>query len=173
MKIAFKIIAICVWLALIVLFSVYCNDWFSDFINFIERKVVRVEVPPEVDFVVNVVPWNCFISFLICLPILFVKNRRTNVFREIGNVIVFFFFLLAWNIFAIVNLWIFFPESIGSYSATPAFSEVKSYALNDGWTPFQFWFAWCAFIILSNAFSMAMAFSISLSQKSKKPLILS
>jgi hypothetical protein len=39
----------------------------------------------------------------------------------------FFFFLLAWNIFAIVNLWIFFPESIGSYSTAPAFSEVESY----------------------------------------------
>lgn len=171
MKIAFKIIFGCFWLASVVLFSIYCNGWFSDFVSFVEKKIIRAEIPPEINFAMNVVPWNCFVSFLICLPLLLVKNQRINAFREIGNVIVFFFFLLVWNISAIGYLWIFFPDSIGNYA--PTFSEVESYALNDGWTPFQFWCAWSGFIFFSNVFSIGMAFLISLSNKSKQPLILS
>jgi len=173
MKIALRIIAGCFWIALVVLFSIYCNGWFFDFINFIEKKIIRTDIPPEIDFIITIVPWNCFISFLICLPILFVKKRRTNTVVEIGSIIVIFVFLLAFNLFGTLIWIVSFPESIGDYSGAPTFSVLEPYALNDGWTPFQFWFTWCAFIILSNAFSIAMAFSISLAQKSQKPLILS
>jgi hypothetical protein len=173
MKIAFKIIIGCIWFAFVVLFSIYCNDWFSDFINLIERKIIHAEIPPEIDFAINVIPWNCFISFLICLPLLFVKKRQINALREIGDVTVFFFFLLVINILGILIWIMLFPESIGDYSGAPTFSVLEPYALNDGWTPFQFWFAWCAFIFFSNAFSVGMAFFISLSKKSERPLILS
>jgi hypothetical protein len=171
MKIAVKIIAGCVWLGFVVWFSIYCNGWFSDFLNFIKIKIFGDDISPSIDFAINIIPWNCFVSFLICLPLLLIKNRRMSALMEIGFTIVFFLFLLMWNILAVVYLWIFFPESIGTLSVT--FSEFKSYALDDGWTLFQFWSAWCAFIILSNAVSIAMVFSISLAQKSKRSLILS
>jgi hypothetical protein len=172
MKVPAKIIVGCIWFGFVVWFSIYCSSWFSNFVNLIEKKIIRVEIPPEIDFAITIIPWNCFISFLICLPLLFVKKRRMNALMEIGDLIVFFFFLLAINLFGILTWSVYFPESIGDYSGAPAFSVLEPYALNEGWTPFKFWCVWWAFIIVSNAFSVGMAFLISLTKRSK-PLILS
>lgn len=173
MKFYHKIIIGILWLGLVALLSFYGNGWFSGIINFIEKKIVRGDVPPEIDFAINIIPWNCFVSFLICLPLLFVRSDRSNAFGKISNIIIFFFFLLATNLLGVLNWIMLFPESLGDNSSAPTFSTLEPYALKDGWTPFQFWCAWSLFIIFSNVFSIGMVFSISLSRKTRRPLILS
>ena len=95
MKFYHKIIIGILWLGLVALLSFYGNGWFSGIINFIEKKIVRGDVPPEIDFAINIIPWNCFVSFLICLPLLFVRSDRSNAFGKISNIIIFFFFLFG------------------------------------------------------------------------------
>ncbi|HTQ51382.1 MAG TPA: hypothetical protein VMJ12_11775 [Candidatus Acidoferrales bacterium] len=173
MKFFYKIIIGILWLGLVALLSFHGNAWFSGIINFIERKIVHGGVPPEIAFAINIIPWNCFVSLLICLPLLFVRRDRSNTFREVGNIIIFFFFLLATNLLGVLNWIMLFPESLGDDSSAPTFSTLEPYALKDGWTPFQFWGAWSLFIIFSNVFSIGMVFSISPSRKAGRPVILS
>ena len=173
MKTATKIIAYCIWLGLVILFSIYCDGIFPKLVDLIEKKIIRTGIPPEIDFAINIIPWNCLISLLVCLPLWLMKKRRANAASEIGEVIVFFFFLLGWNIFGVLNWWGFFPESIGNYSSVPSLSVIEPYAINEGWSPFELWCTWWGFIIVSNAFSAVMAFLIGQSRKSKtsKPLL--
>jgi len=171
MKPGIKIIACCIWFGIIILVSIYCDGIFSSLVNMIEKEIVRVEIPPEIDFAITIIPWNIFISLLLCVPLLFIKRKRATAAAGISDAIVFFFLLLAWNLFGILNLWIFFPESIGNYSGAPSLSAIEPYAVNDGWTPFKFWCAWWGFIVLSNLFSIVIAFWIRLSRKANKPLL--
>jgi hypothetical protein len=173
MKAGIKIIACCAWFGLVILISIYCAGFFPRLVNSIETKMIRGEIPPEIDFAITIIPWNVFISLLLCVPVLFIKRRRADAATDIGTAIVFFFLLLAWNLFGVLNLWVFFPESIGSYSGVPSLSVIEPYAINDGWSPFELWCAWWGFIIVSNAFSAVTAFLIGQSWKSNasKPLL--
>ena len=166
MKPGIKIIACCVWFGLVILLSVYCDGLFSSLVNRIETKIIRVEIPPEIDFAIIIIPWNVFISMLLCVPVLFIKRRCAIAATEIGTTIVFFFSLLAWNLFGVLNWCVFFPESISNYSGVPSLSAIEPYAINDGWSHFELWCAWWGFIIVSNAFSAVMAFLIWRSRKS-------
>jgi hypothetical protein len=173
MKTATKIIAYCVWLGLVILFSIYCDGIFSKLVDLIEKKIIRTEIPPAIDFAISIIPWNCLISLLVCLPLWLMKKRRANAASEIGEATVYFFILLSWNLFGVMHLWIFFPESIGNYSGLPSLSVIKPYAINEGWSSFELWCAWWGFIIVSNASSAVMAFLIGQPRKSKtsKPLL--
>jgi hypothetical protein len=173
MKTGIKIIACCVWFGLVILFSIYCDGLFSSFMDMIEKKIIRVETPPEIEFAITIIPWNVLISLLLCVPVLFIKKRRANAAVKIGTAIIFFFLLLAWNLLGVLHLWIFFPDGIGNYSGLPSLSVIEPYAINEGWTPFELWCAWWGFIIVSNASSAVMAFLIGQPRKSKtsKPLL--
>lgn len=171
MKIAAKIIAGCVWLGLVVLFSIYGGDIFSSLADWTKRRIFRAEMPPALDFAITIIPWNVFISLLLCLPLWFMKTRRAAASTEISGTVVFFFLLLAWNIIGIANLWIFFPDAIGNYSGTPSLSVIEPYAIKEGWSPFGFWCAWWGFILVSNLLSMGMALVIVQSRKSKTSLL--
>ena len=171
MKTPAKIVVGCIWFGLIVLLSVYGGDIFSGLMTRLKETIIRKEIPPPIDFAVTIIPWNVFISLLLCVPLLFIRKRRAKATAEMGAVIVFFFFLLAWNIIGVAYLWIFFPDAIGSYSGAPSFSAIEPYAVKEGWSPFQFWCGWWGFIVVSNIVSMGMAFLIKLSGQSKTPLI--
>ena len=171
MKPGIKTIACCAWLGFVILLSIYCGDYFSKLLNSIKENVIRVEIPPEIDFAITIIPWNIFISLLLCVPLLFIKGKRASAAAKISDAIVFFFSLLAWNLIGVVHLWIFFPDSIGNYSGAPSLSAIEPYAINDGWSPFKFWCAWWGFIVLSNLFSIVIAFWIGLSRKANKSLL--
>ena len=170
MKTWSKIIVCGLWFGLVFLLFIYCGDIFSDLVDWIKRKIIRTEISPQIDFAITIIPWNVFISLLLCVPLLFLKQRRANAAAEIGEAIVFFFLLLAWNLMGVVNLWIFFPDSIGSYSGAPSLSVMEPYAIKEGWSPFGFWCAWWGFIVASNSFCVGMILLNRISQKSKASL---
>ncbi len=166
MKPATTIIAGCLWLGLVVLLSIYGADTFSNLADGAKRKIIRTELSPPVDFAITIIPWNVFVSLLLCVPLLFIRKRRANATAKIGDAIVFFILLLGWNVMGIALLWILFPDSIGSYSGGPTVSGIEPYAIKEGWSPFKLWCAWWGFIVLSNAISTVMVFSIRQSRKS-------
>ncbi len=160
MKMAVKITSCCIWFGLVLWLSNYGDGFFPKLANLIEKRIIRTEIPPEIDFAITIIPWNCFVSLLVCLPFWLMKRRRAEAANEIGAIIVFFFWLLGWNLSGIVFWLVCFPESIGNYSGAPGFSVIEAYAINNGWSPFQTWCTWWGFIIVSNAFSAAMALLI-------------
>jgi hypothetical protein len=170
MSVAAKIIACCFWFGLVFLLSLFGNDVFSRIVDFVKERIIRTEIPPQIDFAITIIPWNVFVSLLLWIPFLFIKKRRVNVAAEISDAIVFFFFLLGWNLLGVLNLWVLFPESIGNYSGVPSLSAIKPYAIYEGWSPFEFWCAWWGFIALSNLLSIGMAFLIRRSRKANEPL---
>lgn len=171
MKIPAKIVVGCIWFGLIVLLSVYGGNIFSNFVDWLKREIIRTEISPSIDFAITIIPWNIFISLLLCVPLLFIRRRRADAAVGIGEAVILFFLLLGWNLIGIAYLWIYFPDAIGNYSGAPSFSAIEPYAVKEGWSPFQFWCAWWGFIILSNLLSLGMALLIRLSQKSKTPLL--
>jgi hypothetical protein len=160
MKPGVKTVICGVWLGIVILVSVYCGGYFSQLLNFLKEKIIRAEIPPAVDFATTIIPWNIFISLLVCIPLLFIKKRRANAATVIGDEVIFFFLLLAWNLIGVLHLWIFFSESIGSYSGAPSISAIEPFARDEGWSPVQLWCAWWGFIILSNATSAMVVFGI-------------
>ena len=171
MKMAVKITTCGIWFGFVLWLSNYGGDFFFKLVNLIEKKIIRTEIPPEIDFAITIIPWNCFISLLVCLPIWLMKKRRAEAMNEFGAIIVFFFWLLGWNLLGILFWLVCFPESIGNYYGTPSLSVIEAFAANDGWSPCELWCAWWGFIIVSNAFSAAMAFLIRRSGN-QKPTIL-
>jgi hypothetical protein len=171
MKMVVKIITCCIWFGFVLWFSIYCDGLSFKLVNLIGKKFVRTEIPPEIDFAITIIPWNCFISLLVCLPIWLMKKRRADAVNEIGAAMVFFFWLLGWNLFGVMFWLVCFPETIGNYSGAPGLSVIEPYAINDGWSPFELWGTWWGFIIVSNIFSAVMAFPIWRSS-SQKPAIL-
>jgi hypothetical protein len=172
MKVAIKIIAYCVWFGFIVWLSVYCDGFSSNLINLIEKKFIPTDIPPEIDFAITIVPWNCFISLLICLPVWLMKKQRANAVSEIGKAMVFFILLLGCNLFGILIWIVYFPESIGDYTGVPSISTIEPYAINDGWSPFKLWCTWWAYLIASNVIAAVLTFSIWLPKKSKADQII-
>jgi len=173
MRIPAKIAAYCIWLGLVILLSIYCSDIFSGLLDWMKKKIIRTEISPQIDFATTIIPWNVFISLLLCVPLLFIKKRRVNAVAEIGDMIVFFFLLVAWNIIGIAQLWMFFPDSIGSYSGVPSLSTIEPYAISEGWSPLKLWCAWWGFIVVSNLFSAAFVMVIRRSRQTSdsKPLL--
>jgi|WetSurMetagenome_2_1015567.scaffolds.fasta_scaffold812811_1 hypothetical protein len=164
---AVKITACCIWFGFVVWLSHYGDGFFFKLVNLVETKVIRAEIPPEIDFAITIIPWNCFISLLVCLPVWLMKKRRAAAANETGTIIVFFFWLLGWNLSGMLFWLVCFPESIGNYSGAPSLSVIEAYAANDGWSPFELWCTWWGFIIVSNAFSAAMAFLIKWPRQAK------
>jgi hypothetical protein len=166
MKIALKVTAGCVWLALIVLFSIYCNGWFCDFFNFIKTKILGNDVSPSIDFAIAFIPWNIFISLLLLLPVFVMRWRqRFEVVREIVAVGIFFILMLGINVFCIL-IWVTaLPDTIGSFSGEPGFALLEKAAINDGWTHFQFRAAWWMYILISTAFGATGPLIVSLIKK--------
>jgi hypothetical protein len=171
MKTPAKIVVGCIWFGLVVLLSVFGGNIFSNFMDWLKGNIIRTKIPPPIDFAVTIIPWNIFISLLLCVPLLFIKKRRVDAAVGISEAIILFFFLLGWNLIGIAYLWIYFPDAIGNYSGTPSFFAIEPYAIQEGWSPFQFWCGWWGFIVVSNLVSLGMAFLIKLSRKSKTPLI--
>ena len=164
MKTSGKIIVCCVWFGLLVLFSVFGEGFFYGFINFIKEKIFGNDISPSIDFAIGFIPWNFFFSLLIWLPFLFLKRRRLEAAKEIIAGVIFFFFLLMINLFSIVIWWIFFSGAIGNLSE-PSFSALEQYAIDDGWTAFQFRILWWTYLIFTTVFSALMAFSVSQMKK--------
>lgn len=161
MKTTAKIIACGLWFGFLVWLSIYGNGFFFDFVDFIKTKIIRTEISPGIDFAITFIPWNGFISLLIWLPIFLMKKRRSEAAKEIVVGIIFFFYLLAFNLFGILIWFVFFPEAIGNFTNTSSYSTLERYAINDGWTSFQFGCLWWTYIIIANAFSALMAFLTS------------
>ena len=175
MKIPAKILVYCIWFGLVILLSIYCGDVFSALMDWMKRKIIRTEISPQIDFATTIIPWNVFTSLLLCVPLLFIKGRRAMAVSEFRDAVVFFSLLLAWNLVGIIHLWIFFPDSIGSYSGAPSLSTIEPYAIKEGWSPLKLWCAWWGFIVLSNAFSAAFVVLTRRSRQANgsKPILLS
>ena len=146
-----KIIAYCFWFGLVILLSIYGNGVFFRVLDLVKMKILRTEIPPQIDFAITFIPWNCFISLLIWFPILLLKQRRLEAAQEIVAGGIFFFFLLTINLFGILMWCVYFPESIGNLKGGPSFSALEQYAIADGWTPLQFKLAWWIYILISTA----------------------
>ena len=164
MKILPKIIIYCLWIGFLIWFSNFSSPYFFDFVNFIKRRFFGDGISPSIDFAIGFIPWNFSFSMLIWLPFLFLKRRRLEAAREIIAGVIFFFFLLLINLFSIVIWWIFFSGAIGNLSE-PSFSALEQYAIDDGWTAFQFRILWWTYLIVTTAFSALIAFSISQMKK--------
>jgi len=171
MKTPAKIVVGCIWFGLVVLLSVCGGEIFSNFMDWLKGKIIRTEIPPPVDFAATIIPWNIFISLLLCGPLLFIRKRRGDAAVGMSEAAILFFLLLGWNLIGIAYLWIYFPDAIGSYSGAPSFSAIEPYAIKEGWSPFQFWCGWWGFIILSNLLSIGMGWLIKQSRKSTTQLI--
>jgi hypothetical protein len=169
MKMGAKILYGCIWFGFVLWFSTYCNGFSPKLVNLIEKKIIRIEIPAQIDFALTLIPWNCLISLLICLPFWLMKKRRADATDEMRAAIEFFSWLLGCNLAGIVFWLIYFPESIGDYSGAPSLSVIEPYAVNDGWSPFQLWCMWWGFVVVSNAFSALMAFLLRQPGKTNDP----
>ena len=158
MKISVKIIACCLWIGFLIWFSNFGSPYFSDFVSFIKRKIFGHDISPSIDFAIAFIPWNIFISLLLLLPVLFIKRQRFETAREIAAGGIFFFILLAINIFSILIWCVLFPETIGE---EPSFAALEQSAINDGWSPIEFRIVWWMFILISTAFGAAAPIFIS------------
>jgi hypothetical protein len=158
MKFSAKIIVYCLWIGFLIWFSNFGSSYFSEFASFIKRKVFG-DISPSIDFAMAIIPWNIFISLLLWLPILFLRQRRIEAAREIFAGVIFFFSLVMINLFSILIWCVYFPESIGDFSGS--FSMLEQYAVSDGWTPLQFKAVWWMYTLFSTAFSLLMAFCVS------------
>jgi hypothetical protein len=159
-KAAVKIITWCLWFGFVLWLSTSGDGFFLWLVDFIKTKIIRAEIPATIDFAVTIIPWNCFISVLVCLPVWLMKRRRAETAHDLRATMVFIFWLLGWNLAGISFWLICFPENIGNYSDAPSLSMLEPFAINDGWTPFELWCTWWGFIIVSNVFSAMMAFGL-------------
>jgi len=173
MKTAAKIIVYCVWFAFLVWFSAFGDEFFFSFAGLVKAKIFGTDISPQIDFAITFIPWNCFISLLIWLPVLFMKQRRLEAAKEIVVGVIFFFFLLATNLLGILTWCVYFPEIIGSFPSQQTFSTLERCALNDGWTRLEFNGVWWMYVLISTALCALATFSVSQMKKQSIYKILS
>jgi len=161
MKTPAKIIAYCIWVGFLLWFSGFGSPYFSDFANFIKRKIFGDDISPSIDFAIAFVPWNIFISLLLWLPTLFMKRQRFEAAREIVVGMIFFVLMVGINVFSILIWCILLPEIIGGFTGEPSFATLEKAAINDGWNPFEFRMVCWMLILGSTAFVAASPLFIS------------
>ena len=153
MKTQAKIIAYCCWVSFLIWFSTFSDKFFFDFIGAFKNKIFGSDIPPEIDFAITFIPWNCFISLLVWLPLLFLKQRRLQAAQEIAIGLIFSIVLIGINLFAILIWCVYFPEIIGNFNGVTSFSALEQYAIADGWTSLKFKGVWVTYILISTAVS--------------------
>jgi hypothetical protein len=166
MKRAIKIIAYCVWFGFILWLSTYSGGFFFELVSSIEKRIIRSEIPPDYDPEINLVLWNGFICLLVWIPILLTRKRRADAIRTIGRDITFLILLSGFMVGGAVIWQIDFSDDF-----TPSLFINVPDTIKEGWSPFELWCVWWAFIIVSNAFSAVVAFVIW-RPSNRKPTIL-
>ena len=155
MKTRAKIIGGSLWFCFLLWLSFYGSKCFPGLMEFIQTKIIRIELLPDYKSEISFMVWNVVISLLGWMPIFFTRNWRATAFRTIGRDITFMFLLTAFMINGAIEWEMVFQDDFN-----PTLFVNPSNMSSDGWSPFELWCVWWAFIIVANAISAALAYSI-------------
>lgn len=142
-----------VWFCFLLWLSYYGSKCFPGLMEFVKTRVIRTEILPGYEPEISFVVWNGLISLLGWLPIFFTQNWRTTAFRTMGRDITFMVVLTGSMIFGAMMWEIIFADDFD-----PTLFVNPSNMAKHGWSPFQLWFVWLAFVVVANAYSAAMAY---------------